>query len=476
MESVQTLDARILDEFKNVDALQINKRLNKALGQLNRKMIVLDDDPTGVQTVHDISVYTDWSKESIRDGFAEPQTMFFILTNSRGMTAEASRQLHVEIAGNIAAVSQELGRDYLLISRGDSILRGHYPLETATLKEIIENHSGRRFDGEIICPFFKEGGRFTIGNVHYVQYDGKLVPAGVTEFAKDKTFGYQASHLGAWIEEKSAGEFKADRVIYISLEDLRAVAVERIKAQLMKVKGFNKVVVNAVDEIDVKIFTLALVETILAGRRFMIRSAAAIPKVLGGVSDHPLLTRADLVRETERGGLIIIGSHVKKTTEQLEVLKTCPKVAFIEFNQHLVLNPPELEKEVERVVAACEERIENGRTVAVYTRRERLDLNAADKEEELKVALKISDAVTRVVEKLQIKPAFVVAKGGITSSEIGTKALRVKKARVMGQIKPGVPVWQTDAQSKFPSMAYIIFPGNVGSRATLKEVAELLMG
>lgn len=476
MERVHKLDSKILASFKKVDDVQITQQLDKALSKLNRKIIVLDDDPTGVQTVHDISVYTDWSKASIRDGFAELGAMFFILTNSRGLTSEASRRLHMEIAGNIQEVSQESGRDYLLISRGDSSLRGHYPLETATLKETIEKHSNQRFDGEIICPFFKEGGRFTIGNVHYVQYDGELVPAGATEFAKDKTFGYRASHLGEWIEEKSQGEFVADSITYISLEDLRNLQIDRIKSKLMRVEGFNKVVVNAVDYCDIKIFALALAEAILAGKRFMIRSAAAIPKVLGGVPDKELLTRKELVDEAGHGGLIIIGSHVKKTSEQLETLKTCKRVEFIEFNQHLVLNPPELEKEVDRVVAACEEQIRRGRTVTVYTKRERLDLNTEDKEEELKVAVRISDAVTRIVEKLQIRPGFVVAKGGITSSEIGTKALKVKKARVMGQIKPGVPVWQTDAQSKFAAMPYIIFPGNVGTATTLKEVAELLMG
>ena len=46
------------------------------------KKLVLDDDPTGVQTVHDVSVYTDWEEESIRKGFEEKESMFFILTNS----------------------------------------------------------------------------------------------------------------------------------------------------------------------------------------------------------------------------------------------------------------------------------------------------------------------------------------------------------------------------------------------------------
>ncbi len=71
--------------------------------------------------------------------------------------------------------------------------------------------------------------------------------------------------------------------------------------------------------------------------------------------------------------------------------------------------------------------------------------------------------------------SFIVAKGGITSSDVGTKALRVRKATVMGQIKPGIPVWQTDENSKFPFMPYVIFPGNVGGVTTLREAMEKLI-
>ena len=59
--------------------------------------MVLDDDPTGVQTVHDVSVYTDWSYESIKKGFEEDNKLFYILTNSRGFTVEQTTRAHVEI-------------------------------------------------------------------------------------------------------------------------------------------------------------------------------------------------------------------------------------------------------------------------------------------------------------------------------------------------------------------------------------------
>ncbi|MFF2446930.1 four-carbon acid sugar kinase family protein [Neobacillus sp. NPDC058068] len=469
------LAAEAFEKIPAVDVSVVDELLKKELTILNKKIIVLDDDPTGVQTVHGISVYTDWSLDSIEMGFLEENSMFFLLTNSRGFTAAETETAHQEIAANVLMVSRKLNRDFIIISRGDSTLRGHYPLETKVLKETIQSSSVRSFDGEILLPFFKEGGRFTIDNTHYVQYDQFLVPAGETEFAKDRTFGYTHSHLGEWVEEKTNGEFPAEKTTYISLESIRALDLETSTNQLLKVNDFNKVVVNAVDYVDVKIFTIALIRALHAGKNFMFRSAAALTKVLGGVSDKELLTREELMKEeSNNGGLIIVGSHVQKTTEQLEELKKSDAIEFIEFNVHLVLQPEKFHAEVDRIVETCEQMIRSGKNVAVYTRRERLDLGEGKKEEELKLSVQISDAVTSIVQRLEVRPSYIIAKGGITSSDIGTKGLNVKRATVAGQIKPGIPVWTTGNESKFPGIAYVVFPGNVGTKTTLREVAEIL--
>ncbi|MEK4444327.1 four-carbon acid sugar kinase family protein [Niallia sp. FSL K6-0077] len=479
MSTIKSTDKRLVnevfDKIPAVDRKIVQEMLKNELADLNKKIIVLDDDPTGVQTVHDISVYTDWSVDSIDKGFAEQNAMFFILTNSRGFTAAETEKAHKEIAENALEVAKKQSKDFIIISRGDSTLRGHYPLETEVLKETIESGSNIKFDGEVIVPFFKEGGRFTVDNIHYVQYEDYLVPAGETEFAKDRTFGYTKSHLGEWAEEKSNGEFKAENATYISLESLRALEVEKITNQLLEVSDFNKVVVNAVDYVDVEVFVISLIKAMKAGKHFMFRSAAALTKVIGGVSDRGLLTRDELIKEeSNHGGLIIVGSHVKKTTEQLEELKKYEIIEFIEFNVHLVLQPEQFKAETDRVIETSENLIRSGKTVAIYTKRERMDLGEGKKEEELKLSVKISDAVTSIVQRLEVRPSYIVAKGGITSSDIGTKGLAVKRATVAGQIKPGIPVWFTGEESKFPGISYIIFPGNVGEKTTLKETVELL--
>ncbi|UUD42595.1 four-carbon acid sugar kinase family protein [Bacillus pumilus] len=467
----------ILNAIPKADSKSIQTAYEQALSHFQHKIIVLDDDPTGIQTVHGVSVFTDWSEESIEAGFLEDSRMFFILTNSRSMTEKETAAAHETIASTIVKVAERLHQDFIIVSRGDSTLRGHFPLETEVLRTTIEQRSSFQFDGEIILPFFQEGGRFTINNIHYVQEGHDLIPAGDTEFARDRTFGFQSSHLGEWIEEKSGGTFTKKNTTYISLEDIRALRIDQIKEQLMTVKDFQKVAVNAVDYDDVKVFVTALIDATQAGQQFIFRSAAALTKVLGGIHDQSLLTRKDLIQEeSPNGGLIMVGSHVKKTTEQLRALQQNKEIAFIEFNTHLVLESKEFQEEIDRVIEQTEMLLASGQSVAVYTRRERLDLGDNRQEEELKLSVQISDAVTSIVQRLTIRPKYLIAKGGITSSDIGTRGLSVKRATVAGQIKPGIPVWQTGEESKFPFISYVIFPGNVGSKDTLKEAVEILEG
>lgn len=470
------IKADILSSYPPVNEKAVDELLAKEIAGSNKKIVVLDDDPTGVQTVHDISVYTNWSEDSIRKGFAEENKMFYILTNSRGFTTAQTEIAHREIAKAVDAVSKETGKEYIFISRSDSTLRGHYPLETIILKEEYEKNTGNKIDGEILCPFFKEGGRYTIDDVHYVRYGDTLVPAAETEFAKDKTFGYTVSDLKEYVEEKTGGVYKKENVTAISLKDIRALAFDKIEEQLMAVEDFNKIVVNAIDYVDVKIFCVALYRAMAKGKTFMFRTAAAIVKVMGGVSDQPLLTREQMVvKETDNGGVIVIGSHTEKTTRQMEMLKEIPDIVFVELNARLVRDEAAFAREVERCLALEEEYISSGRTVCVYTTRTLITADTGDKEDDLRLAVCISDAVQSLVGRLSIVPSFVIAKGGITSSDVGTKALAVQRANVLGQIKPGIPVWQTGDESKFPQTPYVIFPGNVGEDSTLKEAAEILI-
>ncbi|MDO4961402.1 MAG: four-carbon acid sugar kinase family protein [Eubacteriales bacterium] len=471
------LPVSILNCYPEPDIDVINKLLEEEVESDGTKIVVLDDDPTGVQTVHDVYVYTDWTEESIMDGFNGPNKVFYILTNSRGMTVEETTRVHKEIGANIAKVARKSGRRYIIMSRSDSTLRGHYPLETKILKDAME-HDGFRIDGEILTPFFKEGGRFTLGNIHYCQQGDELVPAADTEFAKDKTFGYSHSDITEYIEEKTGGEYKAKDVTCISIESLRNIELDKIEKQLLDVHDFGKVVVNVLDCCDIRVFAIALYRAMRKGKNFMFRTAASLVKVIGAFPDKDLLTKDELIPEpTTNGGVVVVGSHTGKTTAQLNHLLELDCVVPIEFNSNKVLDGDEaFYAEVDRCVALEEEVIKSGKTAVCFTCRKLLTVEGDSKEDALIRSVKISDGVQSLVGRLKVKPAFVIAKGGITSSDVGTKALAVKKARVLGQIRPGIPVWQTGAESTFPGVPYIIFPGNAGTEYSLKESVEILNG
>lgn len=471
----KTISIDVFEKYNKPDETKLDELLKKEIENNDTKFVVLDDDPTGVQTVHDISVYTDWTVESMKKGFMDDNKVFYILTNSRGMTEAETTKIHHEIINAVAQAAAETGKNYQFISRSDSTLRGHYPLETELLKEGVEK-SGKTVDGEVLFPFFKEGGRFTIDNTHYVKYGDELVPAAQTEFAKDKTFGYTHSSIPEYVEEKTKGVYKAENVTCIALEDLRALNIDKITEQLTNVKDFNKVCVNAIDYCDVKAFCIALYRAMAAGRSFMFRTAAGFVKVVGGVTDIPLLTRKEMVvKETDNGGVVVVGSHTAKTTAQLEELLKLENVVPVEFKSSLVLDGDEaFYNEVKRCVAEEEKIIASGKTAVCFTERKLLTVENDTKESALIRSVKISDGVQRLVGDLSITPAFVIAKGGITSSDVGTKALKVKCANVMGQIKPGIPVWQTGSESRFPQTPYVIFPGNVGEVTTLREAVEVL--
>ena len=170
----------------------------------------------------------------------------------------------------------------------------------------------------------------------------------------------------------------------------------------------------------------------------------------------------------------MVGSHTDKTTKQVEELKKLSDIVFIELDATKVKDDEAFEKEVERCLAEEERCIREGKTVCCYTTRALITADTGDKEDELRLSVKISDAVQSLVGRLTVTPSFVIAKGGITSSDVGTKALAVRRADVLGQIRPGIPVWRTGSESRFPGTPYIIFPGNVGENETLREAVEIL--
>lgn len=434
----------------------------------NRKIVVLDDDPTGTQTVHDVAVLTEWTVDALTGELSQPAPCVYVLTNSRSLPLPAAQALNTEIGHNLAAASAQTGRPFAVVSRSDSTLRGHYPGETDALAAALE----MAVDATLVIPFFLEGGRFTINNIHYVAEGETLVPAAETPFAQDAAFGYRSSDLRAWVEEKSGGRVPAAAVATITLDDIRTGGPARVTEQLLALAGDAVCIVNAASMRDLQVFVSGLLAAEAQGKRFLYRTAASFVQVRAGISPRPLLAADELQLPSSGGGLVVVGSYVPKTTGQLAALLATPGIASYEVRVANILDNQMRQHEISRAVQEIEQALGADKDVAVYTSRGLVIGQSA--EASLAIGQQVSASLVAVVQSLQTKPRYLLAKGGITSSDVATQGLGVKRAIVLGQILPGVPVWRTGPESRLPGLVYIVFPGNVGDEQALVEAVGRL--
>ncbi|MGK0555194.1 four-carbon acid sugar kinase family protein [Macrococcus capreoli] len=436
------------------------------LRNLNQKVIVLDDDPTGTQTVKDLYVITSFDEASIRDGFESENNMFYILTNSRALNEEDTVKLHKQLIQTIDKVSKALNKDYLIISRGDSTLRGHSYLEPKTLNEASVTH----FDGLFYAPAFFDGNRYTFEGIHYIKEGETFVPAAETEFANDTTFGYDAHTMQEYVEEKSNGEVKKEDVLLFDLHLIRSGDKQAMFDKLDEVVNFKSVIVDALCEADMNNFTAVLLEYLeQTNKKFLFRTAADFVRSI--CATPGTIIDPSAYEFNDNGGLIVVGSHVKKTTAQLETLLESG-IEKIEFDVKEVTNETTLKAYISSLKEQIESHIVSGKDVVIYTTRD--VIRTDDKFENLRLSKLISESLVDIVSNLSIQPRFIIAKGGITSSDVATIGLGIKKALVLGQIDKGIPVWLTGQEAKYVGIPYVVFPGNVGEVTTLREVYEKL--
>ena len=439
--------------------------IQKQVAGGGRKVVVLDDDPTGTQTIHDLAVLTQWSVADLQKELATDAPAFYILTNSRALNGDDAAALNAEIGRNLRAASHATGVDFTVVSRSDSTLRGHYPGEVDALAEAL----GEATAPQLIIPFFLEGGRYTIDDVHYVAEGDQLVPAGETQFARDAAFGYRSSNMAQWVEEKTGGRVAAADVVTVSLVDIRKGGSQRVTERLVKLGPGSVCAVNAASYRDLEVFVMGLLAAEAQGRRFVYRTAASFVRVLAGIAPQPLLALKELGVGSDAGALFVVGSYVPKSTSQLSVLLEQPHVVPIEVSVGRLLDEAERSGEIARAASAAGSAIVAGKNAVVYTSRELI--SGGNAEQSLAIGNVVSDGLVQIVQSITVQPRYLVAKGGITSSDVAVHGLGVVRAMVLGQILPGIPVWRLGEESRFPGMGYVVFPGNVGDEDGLASLA-----
>jgi len=432
------------------------------------KIIVLDDDPTGSQTVHSCLLLTRWDVDTLQLGLADDSPIFFVLTNTRALPPKQAADVTRVVCHNLKTAIAESGiQDFLIVSRSDSTLRGHYPIET----DVIAEELGP-FDAHFLVPAFFEGGRITRDSVHYLIIDGVPTPVNETEFARDSVFGYHHSYLPDYVEEKTQGRISAETVERFLLEDIRSGSLER----LMHLTGNQCAVVDAETQTDLDRFVKDVLAAAATGKRFLFRSAASILTALAELPPQPVA--AEEMAQYVRGGfpgVVIVGSHVKKTTQQLQHLLQETGTASIEVDVVELLEDsleqPDLllTQILERVHAAHDA----GKTPVVYTSRQ--ELAFADVQTRLQFGAAVSSLLMDVVRGLPADIGFLISKGGITSNDVLSTGLALTSARLLGQILPGCSIVRTpDTHPQFPNLPVVLFPGNVGDANALVTIYKRL--
>lgn len=431
------------------------------------KIIVLDDDPTGSQTVHSCLLLMKWDIDTLRHGLRDESPIFFILTNTRALTPIEAQQVTQEVCHNLKqAIALENIKEYLVVSRSDSTLRGHYPLET----DVIAQELGE-FDAHFLIPAFFEGGRITRDSIHYLLINGVETPVHQTEFAQDSVFGYQYSYLPDYVAEKTKGKITADKVERFLLDDIR----NGTKNRLRELKHNQCVVVDGENQSDLDKFAHDLLQIASEGKKFLFRSAASILTSLAGLGKQPIeAENMAKYKPTDKSGVIIVGSHVKKTTAQLKQLLLQSDIVGIEID--VTLLKEDLTQRNHIITSALDkikEALNNGKTPVVYTSRQ--ELSFPDIETRLEFGKQVSGVLMDIVKGLPSDIGFLISKGGITSNDVLSDGLGLKEARLLGQILAGCSVIITpENHHLFPNLPVVLFPGNVGDDNGLVTAYERL--
>jgi len=432
------------------------------------KIIVLDDDPTGSQTVHSCLLLMRWDVDTLRQGLRDESPIFFVLTNTRALSPAAAEAVTREVCQNLKqAIALEGVQEFLVVSRSDSTLRGHYPIET----DVMAAELGP-FDAHFLVPAFFEGGRITRDSRHYLMVNGEPVPVHETEFAKDSVFGYSTSYLPDYVAEKTDGGIVAQDVQRFTLSDLRSGCLDR----LMALKGNVCGVVDGEAQADLDLFAQDVLTAAAQGKRFLFRSAASILTALAALPPQPIDAdhMGSYVRDSKPGA-IIVGSHVKKTTEQLEHLLQAPGVVGLEVNVADLRDADEDAREILlfNLIKQVNTAHRDSLTPVVYTSRQELSFDTV--QARLDFGLGVSRFLMDVIQKLPMDIGFLISKGGITSNDTLSTGLALTTARLLGQILPGVSVVRTPADhGQFPHLPVVLFPGNVGDATALAQAYQRL--
>jgi uncharacterized protein YgbK (DUF1537 family) len=479
------------------------------------KVIVLDDDPTGSQTLHSCPLLLRWDPVSLRRGLAHPSPFLFLLANTRALEPEAARQRVRQICRSLLpalAAAQRSGviGPWLIVSRGDSTLRGHTPLEVETIGEelaaaglegtmppggsseaAVPGAASASFDACLLVPAFLPGGRTTRAGVHLLHGQ----PVHTSAFARDRLFGYSSSYLPEWLEQKSGGRIQARDVQQLPLAELEAAAQQqeamgaageahaRLCQRLASLAPGTWVAVDAERPQQLSALGAAVRELMAPDgngrwgrpRRFLFQSAASLLNGLVAIGPQPLDPQglAGLRRRGPTGplpGLVLVGSHVPLADRQLQRLLEegrCHGIELAVPTLQRLLEGPLPDRLLPSLEAAWLEQLQAaltaGRTPVLFTSRG--EVACARPRDRIALGLALAGLMARLAGALAPRLGYVISKGGITSHTLLAEGLQLGAVELQGQLLPGLSL----VLAGEAGLPVLTFPGNLGDDDTLRQ-------
>jgi len=441
------------------------------------KFVVIDDDPTGSQTVHDCLLLLKWDCSTLVKGFESKSNLFFILANTRSLSENDAKLTIEEICKNLKTVitSQAYEEEIIFISRGDSTLRGHNYLEPIALNSCLGP-----FDATFHIPAFIEGKRFTINGSHFVD----KTPISQTIFATDKIFGYETSNVKNLLFHQSKSKINFEDIQNLFLSDIAMLNDKEnniVFKTLKNLKNNKHVVVDVENYSQLKKFSL-VIKKLIKQKKFLFRTAASFISSISekSFSQSEIFFSNLRIRNKEKSflpGLIIVGSYVELSTIQLNNLleiNNCNPVELDVFEFFRITSSENNQKQrnlfKNKFLREIRFSFEKGKTPVLFTSRKFMSL---DYSEQFNFYNSLALFIAELVADLKYEIGYLISKGGITTNVILSNGLNADYVYLEGQILTGISVvsYNLKNDEKLPIVTH---PGNIGSKDSLVNIWKLL--
>ncbi|ABB50750.1 conserved hypothetical protein [Prochlorococcus marinus str. MIT 9312] len=442
------------------------------------KFVVIDDDPTGSQTVHDCLLLLKWDCPTLVKGFESKSNLFFILANTRSLSENDAKLIIEEICRNLKTViaSQFYEEEIIFISRGDSTLRGHNYLEPSALNSCLGP-----FDATFHVPAFIEGKRLTINGSHFVD----KTPIDKTIFARDTIFGYETSNIKNLLFQKSKSKLNLDDIQNLFLSDLEILNDEEnniIFKKLKNLKNNKHVIVDVENYSQIKKFSL-IIKKLTKQKKFLFRTAASF---ISSISEKNSVRQGETffsnlrIRTKEKfflPGLVIVGSYVELSTIQLKNLleiSTCKPIELDVFEFFKISASENNQKKrnlfKNKFLKEIRLSFEQGKTPVLFTSRKFMSL---DYSEQFNFYNSLAFFIAELVADLKYEIGYLVSKGGITTNVILSDGLNADYVYLEGQILTGISVVTCNLKND-EKLPIITHPGNIGTKDSLVNIWKVL--